>query len=201
MDKLKQKRLLNENQFELADKGLLYKCKSLAEYVELTIPYEEITKEITVVKKGSKNWLFTGIIFLLIAFSVLISRLSGESVESSAEIIWLIVALACFSVFLLKYKNNRNIICTDGKAICFYQDKPNKETLDLFIESLYKKRNEYLKDKYTKIDLDFPAEQYLYRIQWLRDEGIINDIEFNEIKTKIMEGKKESNSNFGFKTE
>lgn len=201
MDKLKQRRLLEINEFKLEEKGLNVKRKRLGEYVELTIPYEEITKSITVVKVGNKRWFYAGVIFIIISLTVLFFRLMGNNVESFAEIIWLIIGLICLSIFAIKYKSYKNLMCTDGKVISFFQDKPNKETLDLFIDNLLNRRNDYLKEKYSKIDVDFPIEHHLYRIKWLKDEEIINDDEFNEIKKRLIEGKKAQNINIGFKVE
>lgn len=76
--------------------------------------------------------------------------------------------------------------CTDGKVIVFFQNMRNKESLDLFIEELINKRNKYLREEYLKVDLDFPLEDNLYRIKWLRDNEIIDGEEFNKVKGIIM---------------
>ena len=200
MEILKQRRLWNQNVFEIEEKGLAIKSKKFSIYVELTVPFEDITRTSTIVKSGSKGWFISGTVFLIFAFVCLISRLIGEDIDYLSDVIWLVCAVICYGIYILKYQNIKNIMCTDGKAICFYLDKPNKDAFDSFINILFKRRKEFLKEKYTKIDLDFPLEQQLYRIKWLKDEEIINDSEYINLKTLIIEGKKEFNY-LGFQTE
>lgn len=62
MEELKQRRLFDVNEFKLKDKGLQVKYKRLGEYIELTIPYEKITNDITFVKQSNKSWFIASML-------------------------------------------------------------------------------------------------------------------------------------------
>ena len=155
------------------------------------MPYEEITQDLKIFKSSSKRWFIAGTLFLIIAIICITCRLLGEDVDNLSLIAWTICAVICFGIYILKYESVMQMLLTDGKAIFFFLNKPSDTIFNEFIESLYIKRNEYLKEKYTKIDEDLPLEQQLYRINLLKEEDIINNVEYKKLKELIIRRKKE----------
>jgi hypothetical protein len=196
MEKLEQRYLLKKKEFELKEKGIVIRTHEFSEYAEVTVPYEDITRDSTISKSSSKRWFIAGTVFLLIALICIIYRLTGEDVDSFNLVVWAICAAVCFGIYILKYESIKKIMLTNGKAIYFFLDKPNDKIFNEFICNLYIKRNEYLKERYAKIDTDLPLEQMLYRINWLKENEIINNDEFVELKTLITEGKKSHSVGF-----
>lgn len=196
MENLKQRYLLKQKEFEIKEKGLVVRTKEFSEYAEITVPYEEITQNTTILKSSSKGWFIAGTVFLVIAIICIIGRLAGQDVEKFSMVVWTICAVICYGIYALKYQSVKKIMLTDGKAIFFFLNKPNAKILNEFIDSLFLKRKEHLKKRYAKIDVDLPPEQQLYRINWLKEDEIIDETEYKELKTLIIEGKK--SSSFGF---
>jgi len=186
MNTLKQRKLFTLREFELVSKGVLLKYKDISGYYELTKPYIEITKDIKIIKTGGRGWLIASGIFVIIALILFIDRLTGGSVEKNAEIIWISISLICFCIFTIKHTSIMQLMCTDGDAIVFFYNEKNREELGKFIQSIFKERDKYLKDKYTKIDMDFPKEENLYKIEWLKNQEIISEDEYNELKKTIL---------------
>lgn len=186
MNVLIQQRFLVKKEFQIEKDGIRIKDKSIGEY---QVPFERITRRISKSKMGRKIWLYSAFVFLFLSITVFISGLSSHS-NKGGSIFWGILGVACLSVFSYTYKSYRFITCNDGRLILIFDSKPNKEQVDSFLDNLYMTRNEYLKNKYTKVDPDFPIDEQLYKIKWLYEEEIISEDEFNKIKKDCLDKKK-----------
>ncbi|HBY21150.1 MAG: hypothetical protein A2Y24_02530 [Clostridiales bacterium GWE2_32_10] len=202
MNKLKQRKLFASMEVEILDKGLSIKEKEIGKYVEFSMPYEKITKDVAVRTKNSEGWYTVAILFIVFTLLFSIPKLVNGKIENigkDGEFIWLTISIICFctpTILITKFKYITN---TDNKAIYFFYDKKNQEELDEFLKSVFEKRDIYLKKRYSKIDMDFSKEKNLDKIEWLRNEEVINESEYNELRNKIINFEKDNRNQTGFK--
>ena len=81
--------------------------------------------------------------------------------------------------------------------ITLFENAPNEATVDQFIEQLATHTKSYLKEKYGKLDKDFPIESQLQNFLWLKDRGVITNIEFEQLKDNAL-GRSSENKFIGF---
>jgi hypothetical protein len=80
----------------------------------------------------------------------------------------------------------------------FYNNR-NKKSVHIFIENMIDERNEFLKNKYLKLDETIDRDLFLRRIRWLMEVEIIDNHEYEELKNNFLiprETLKDQNKSF-----
>lgn len=186
MDSLKQKRIFDRKEFEIISNGLLIKEKSFSKYREVTVYFDQMTKETGRIKEGKRGWLTAAIIFLVIAIALFASRLLGDEVEPAAEIFWLSFGVVCYLIYVMTYRDFLYLWCYDKTVIIFFNNKPSSEAVKAFINNILEKRKQYLRAKYAKVDLDYNKESQMRTFKNLLDEEIISEDEFDDLKKDLI---------------
>lgn len=108
-----------------------------------------------------------------------------ENVLMLSGLISAIVGLCLVAYFFLNRKQNFLLEMDNDEQVFILMDKPNKVEVEEFIETFYKKRKEYYRERYFYIDFKGKREQEISRIKWLKDEDIISKIEYDETMNKM----------------
>jgi hypothetical protein len=187
---LVQKRNFTVNQFEIRDNGLFVSLKSFSEKFEETYTYEDISSRITRTIKKETGWLFLSSVFGLVSiFSLADGSLAGFLICVAISMMFLVI-------MKLTIKEIVNLYVHGDRILPVYANKPDKETVDEFIETLKTTKRNYLISKYGKIDKDLPAEGQLNNLIWLKNADYLSEEEFISLKDSLLG--KSNGSNIGF---
>ena len=63
----------------------------------------------------------------------------------------------------------------------FFRTIPNEETVLEFINKVINTSKVYLRHKYGIVDVNIPEDVFIGRLNWLKDEEIISEKEFDEL--------------------
>lgn len=181
---LNQRWFSKKRKISIYETNLVLKNSNLTNLSELTIPYEEIegNKEDYITSiKNFKLYIrissyLTGFLFIL---SDITEYLSHTYIFSLIVFIGLILHhfITREKVWKIKLVNNTYII--------FNKKIPNEETVNDFIETLFRQRNQYLRETYLFVNENMPYDYQFENLKWLRKIGVINTEEFNAMRGKL----------------
>lgn len=167
-----QKKQDTEITISLDTQNIFYAIKDAKSKAEFTHPYEDIMinrYEITESNDGYKNqatYLFVvGLVLLIVGFGFLFLIGAG--------------------IFLFLYKRSKmrfTVIDANQKRLYILHDTKHDEIID----NLYKNRNKYLKHKYAIIEHHNDPAFELKKFQWLLDQQVITQDEFDDFKFQLM---------------
>ncbi|AHF17403.1 hypothetical protein NIASO_06875 [Niabella soli DSM 19437] len=170
--------------------GLKIESASLLDSLEYEVPFENISNKKRIQTKTNDN-------FLVISFSMVVIGglfLLGSGTEASTVafiggMFFLVLALAT-------RKKSITILTYDGSSIEFPFNSRNKpEVLDFSIEVI-EASNQFLLNKYGKIDKALPMDGQLSKLEFLRDRDVLTDDEFENLKDQLLG--RESKGSIGF---
>lgn len=157
-------------------------------YYEYKIHFEDIGTGFTY-KRGKKFVSYLFLIFSGLSFIGLISSILGlDDMEGRgffvfipSAIFWLILAYLAFrdENLTMIYMNTRK------EGLFFIETKRNKEEVEKFIDLIYLKAKECIKQKYSILDEDLPYDFQLNNVELLRQNGVITEYEYNQIIAKL----------------
>lgn len=181
---LNQRWFSKKRKISIYETNLVLKNSNLTNLSELTIPYEEIegNKEDYITSiKNFKLYIrissyLTGFLFII---SDITEYLSHTYIFSLMVFIGLILHhfITREKVWKIKLVNNTYII--------FNKKIPNEETVNDFIETLFRQRNQYLRETYLFVNENMPYDYQFENLKWLRKIGVINTEEFNAMRGKL----------------
>jgi hypothetical protein len=145
------------------------------------------------------NWL------MIVMFIAIIPFLRALTMYKDSEAFFaLIVGAIVVSVVIIFYAietKERNFYILKGQenGIFFYLDIPNERAVCDFIDLIFANKVRYLIGKYGKIDKDRTREDNLARIIWLKDQMVIDEETYNELKYQLDHPIYGANPILGFK--
>ncbi|GEO11105.1 hypothetical protein [Segetibacter aerophilus] len=177
--------------FQIKGSSILVNRKTLFEEVEFEILFERLASKKRTEAKTNSNLFFTGIIFFIMNMFFL----SGSIIEMAG--ICIVVALILIITSFIDKKRTITIAGYDGNNIVLYFTKSNKGEVSGFVDQLFKAANDFLLNKYKKIDKALPTEPQLDNIQFLRNREIISEEEYEALKDRLYGRDNISNIGFG----
>lgn len=181
--KLRQKYFFASREFDLSDKSLAVKISTLKEKKEYSIKLEELGDEI-ISRSFSKvpGYIAASISTAIIIFMTFAFFLDKHNPDINILIVNYLLWIPLALFFTLK-PVKKEIYITGGKySISFYQDRPTKEELKVFIDTLLAKSKDCILDKYAKIDTDLPEDEQMKIFNWLKNKDIISQEKYEELK-------------------
>lgn len=179
--------MLSTKRFELVQDGLKITEKSLNKFNEYIVPFENIGNK-TMKSAEKKNlWLVLTIVF--VAFSIS----AAFDYDLFNTISWAILSLLSLSLYFLTSKNM--IYLTGASYIEFFLNTQNNG-VEKYIKEVINFRNSYLRNKYGKVEPDYPIDEQLFRFKKLLDDEVISEEEYMTLKADLRSG---INSHIGFK--
>jgi hypothetical protein len=183
---LKQKYLGESRQFFLEPNRVRLITKNINGENEYYISYESISTTTRTLTQQKGLVLVLAIMFVIFALTQLIIYFITNYAEFIAVAILLgVVSLVFFALNFYQKRRYFLVDLNDKKSIFFIADKPSSEQLTSFIKSLYEARKQYLRKKYYVINPSNSLHGELEKFQFLLNEEIISEAEFQAMKTAL----------------
>lgn len=189
--KLEQKQGLRRRTFEVVGDQIKLMYKTSSETKEWTVNLDSIGNKILIEKKSRKGGILLGGFFL--AFGIFFIAVNLADKENTLAL-WAWIAIGAFYLFLsilifaVPLKNELHI--TGGYSqLTFFLESPSREEVDRFVEKLMLKSKKLILERYSKIDPDIPEETMMNQLIWLRNNGMLSEIEFEEKKNEYKTSK------------
>ncbi len=196
---IEQKKYPTIKRFELGTKRISVFDKSLTEELEYSIEYLELGNNI-IKKKGTQGRIVEiGLLaFFGLEFAMLLYTIITEP-KSNMVAFWVFASGIFLAAFLLaRFSRKKKLIYITGgsKSIELYQDRPNEETANSFINELKQRIKGAYKTEYLRFDKSTPFEAKKYQVDWLNRINILSD---EEASTLLKNYEKGNATNIGFK--
>ena len=184
---LKQRRLLTRRNFELTSNSLKISVKTISNYFEGDFRFEEIGGKISRRKTYNRYALGALIIFLIGFVVTSANRLTGDTTVHVDDIsFYTFFALVAFVIVLTTSKDTTNLSLLDGRHIVFFSNSPNKVTVEAYIQRVLDERKQFLLNKYAKPEPFLPSEAIIRQLLWLKDNEVIDNTEFEQLKLNLL---------------
>jgi hypothetical protein len=184
------RRFFKRQAIKFISNGLRINKKTLFESIEYEVLFDNIDN-----KKSISTEVNIG--QLVIAFFFLITGslyLSGDYFKI-ATILYLIAV----SIIIYAFSTKKRVItinCYGDKNIELHFTKSNENEVRKFADEIIKASNDFLLNKYSKIDKDLPIENQLNNLIFLKNREIIDEDRFQELKNQLL-GKEGKSIGFG----
>ena len=178
---LHQKTWLEKRSFILLPNKLKLHLKDVRGEYENYISYEKLKSEAQIRSRRNQKLFLITLTATSFTICILLQSLllnTGWTLAIFPGVIALI-----FTILYKSKKQDYVIIETnDRQKIVFLRDKPNRRTLEIFLDRLWLQRKRYLREKYFYIDRDRDMTQQIERLRWLFEQKAITKTEFTFAK-------------------
>lgn len=178
---LHQKALLEKRSFFLLPNKLKLHLKDIEGEYENYISYEKLTSETKIRCRKNRKLFFITMISIGFAVCILLQSSITHTGFSLAVFPSLIALL-----FGILYRINREsyliVETVDSDQVIFLRDKPNRRSLEKFLDRLWLQRKQYLREKYFYIDHNRDMHQQTERLRWLFEQKVITKAEYRLAK-------------------
>ncbi|TAH17232.1 MAG: hypothetical protein EAZ08_14165 [Cytophagales bacterium] len=158
-------------------------------YYEYIVHFEDIGKELTY-KRGKKFAFYIFLIFTILSIIGMIYSILGLDGFDGRGLFLYISSILMWSIcayFSYKDENLKTTyLKTRKNALYFIETEKNGEEVKKFIDLIYAKAKEYIKEKYGKIDMDLPYYFQLNNIEQLKANEIITEEEYKQMVAPVV---------------
>ena len=187
------RRYLTRQNFEIQKSSLRIERKNMFDVVEYEIPFDHLNNKIKTQIIINNNLIIVGVFFFVFSFLFQI----GPNDELTA--IFISIGLICIILPFINRKKVITITSLDGNNIELYFNKRNKQEVTDYANKIIKAGNEYLLNKYSKIDRSLAIEPQIENIQYLLNREIITEERFESLKNQLLGRENKSSIGFGQK--
>jgi hypothetical protein len=124
--------------------------------------------------------------FGIFALIGLVLNFAGISALMRWAPLWGIASVILFGFHFYKRRRYFLVDLNNERSIFFIADQPSKNALIDFVQAMYGSRKKYLRDRYFVTNPVNDPENELRRFQWLLDEGVISENEFQQMKVLLI---------------
>lgn len=183
---LEQQRGKESYRAEVHEAEMHYSSKTTRGEGSATVPFELLSRKTSRFTRSNPFFRNATIYFAILA---LITIGFGFAVDLDARlgILWGALAGACYLVFRFTGIEYEVFPLADGRVFRLLHNRPGRTEYEEFCSTLFARRDAYLLDRYARIDIDRPATLERKRIDWLRDEGVLDDTAYVTIVETIDE--------------
>lgn len=147
--------------------------------IEYEIPLESIHHKKTIQTKINTDLVVTGVFFFVFSFLFLLGNTEELTIILSA-----IGLIFIFSAFFNR-KKTVSIPTYTAEPIVLYFINSNKQEVIRYSEKIIEASNNYLLNKYIKIDRALPIEPQIDHLKFLPDREIITEDHFESLKNQL----------------
>ena len=178
--KIETRRFLKRSAVELLNSKIVVNTSTPFESNQFEVSYEQIED-----KKSVSTKVNFGLLILTLFLSVTgILYLFGNS--SYISLYFFIFAFVILLVAFLTKLKVISIKTYDGNVIDLYFTNHNKIKILEFAEQIIQSSNNYLLQKYSKIDKDLPIDEQIRNLSFLRNKELISEDKFEELKKQLL---------------
>lgn len=189
--KLQTRRFFKKQEIEILRTSLKIEKKSLLDYEEFEIPFENIHNKKKVQSKTNDNLVVISLALLVIALLFFVF-----SSETDLSTFLFICGTFFFVIAFISRKKTITIPAYDGNKIEIPFNNRNKPDVLEFANKIIEASNSFLLNKYCKIDKALPLEGQISKLEFLRDREILSDEEYDNLKNQLLG--RENRGHLGF---
>ncbi len=195
-DLIQTRLLLNKRSYSLAADGVQVSVRSFLTYREFKISYEAISDETYIFSTYSKFafWFFVGL--LTLGVGTLILLIADSRLDTVSTLVYFVFAIPFGVRFFISRVKYLGLHCT-GQTLLFYSDNPSSDALADFIKKLQERRRNFIEAHFVPMSAVSIPDQ-LEKLARLKQNGAINDDEYDLIKKSIIEGAQSTTRRMGF---
>jgi hypothetical protein len=183
--------LFNKLKIDIIENKILVYKKSIFNYVEYDVSFENIdTKK--KVKKEFNQGIMTIALFGF-SFGVIFAMAGNAEILA---ILFLISGIMFVIGLITQRKYIQINTFTEGTLELKFTNKSEQEVRE-FADKIINTTNKYLVEKYSKVDKDLPIENQIDNLNFLKNKDLIDDKKFEELKN-ILIGRKSDEKTIGF---
>ncbi len=188
---LENRHLLTIQTLLIESTSLKVESRDFMNSAEYEIPLELIDN-----KKKIETSINHGLLTIaVILFVIVIFLLAGTNEELT--IAFTFAATICAIVAFVFRKRTITIKVHDGTKIQLHFTKSNKDDVVAFCDAIINASNQFLVNKFSKIDPRLPIDPQLDNIQYLRNRGVISEENYDMLKDQLYGRPNKSYIGFG----
>jgi hypothetical protein len=176
----RNKKGLSFTEIEFQASALKMSKKTVFEFVEYEIPFEQISNKKKVQSKISDGMLVSAMIFLIFGF--LISLGPGFEVGLLLMTIGVILTV---TTFLRRIRVITVHTFTDQDIKLYFNRSNKKEVIEL-ANTIISHSNSFLLRKYGKVDRALAVEPQIENLQFLRNREILDEEQYEALKDELL---------------
>jgi hypothetical protein len=185
------RRYFTRQSFDILGSSVKVHRKGLFDEIEYEIPFDQIHNKMTIQTQINNNIIVTGIFFMVFSFLFLL----GTAQELT--VIFLSIGVIFVVAALINKKKAVIVPNYGGEAITLFFSSRNKNEVVEFGKQIIIASNNYLLQKYGKLDRDLPIAPQIEHLQFLLNREIINESEFESLKNQLLGRDHKSAIGFG----
>ncbi|MEM8828270.1 MAG: hypothetical protein AAGE96_02805 [Cyanobacteria bacterium P01_G01_bin.19] len=178
---LHQQAWLEKRSFILLPNQLKFHLQDTRGEYESYISYEKLKSEAQIRSQKNHKLFFITVVATTFDLCILL-----QSIMLNSGFVHLILPgiITVFFAILYKIKKQEYVIVetVDYQKVIFLRDKPNRRTLENFLDRLWLQRKRYLREKYFYISYGQDVRQQTERLRWLLEQKAITKTEFKFAK-------------------
>lgn len=174
------KRYLTRQMFEIKKSSLRIDRKNMFDAVEYEIMLDHISNKFKTETVINNNLIIVGIFFFVFGF------LFQMGANDGLTIIFISIGLIFIILPFINRKKVITIPSLDGDRIELYFTKRNKQDVADYANKIISAADNYLLDKYSKVDRTLPIEPQIRNIQYLLSREIITAEKFESLKNQLL---------------
>lgn len=185
-----QKKYLKRKTFLVGDNELIIELSGGSTNTKYSIPFEEVGLQ----KVYKSVPIYVKYILFAIWFIIIVSAFYANFFipgSMKPNTFWVIFVLYSFITFFLYFPmNKRNVYLVGPQgSIEFFADRPSKEEVETFLDSLILKVKAYLKNKYLIFDMNVPEDILMRTAYSLKNAGVVTQSEYDDFVTEYKNRK------------
>jgi hypothetical protein len=183
---LEQQRGKETYRIDVGDGEVTYRHTSPQGEGSATVPFELLSRRMTRFTRANPFFRNAAIYFAILA---VITVAFGFLVDlgPAVAVLWAILSGVLYLLYRLTGVQFEVFPLTDGRVFRLIKDKPTRHEYETFKRELFARRDAYLRGRYARVNVDRPARLERRRIDWLREEGVIDESAYVTIVETIEE--------------
>lgn len=176
----KNNRYFTKQVFNLSPAQLKIYTKTIFNSIEYDLPLEQVSNKKVIETKFNDGVFITGLFFSL--FGLLFQLGPNDQLT----ITFITIGVIFFSAAFIGRKKVITIPTADGINITLFFKISNKEEILSIADTIINASNDFLLNKYAKIDKALPVAPQMEGIQFLRNREIISEEQYESLKNQLL---------------
>jgi hypothetical protein len=183
--RLVQRRFLSRITVDILDKGIAVSERIMFNPRKYKVRFENISAEGEEVSNSSQLRFWATIILFALALLTGLLQLFGQDVGGWAFLIWVVLGI----ITGVSYLMSRETFLVYGAVrpqLIVYKNKPNVGAFTAFMAEVQRRKQDYILNNYLLNTAVGSSADAIHKLAWLKNEGAINDTEFELLKAEIV---------------
>ena len=169
---------------QIVDHEVRYEADAPAGEGTATIPLELLSRRTTEFTRSNPFFRNAAIYFAILGVVTIAFGYLAD-LGTMVALLWMSMSGICYLVFRVTGVTYEVFPLADGRVFRLLKNRPNGNDYEAFRRNLYARRDAYLRERYARIDVERSARLERRRMEWLRDEGVIDQDAFITIVETI----------------